>query len=1424
MRKLKLIGLITLIALLAFTFYGCKETSKYKISDVKGAQNLKIEKDKAYISFDVNGSNEFFDIKNIIISKGTVVAYLDKECNNEKDLLPLKEGLNTFYFKVRLNKNDKLLKTVWTLNINRLPVDDKNTTTLYSFDTLYNVGSEFKGGIIKEVTNDGINFIEITLDMVEGFNTSKEGTYDVVITYGNMTFKTKISVLAKDEMLIPTYDEISESTLSLESIRQEVLKTLIKCRDKISDAAIDEAVKAEIKAETDLYENAMTLGYMFYKAGVKDTELTKLLNLIYDNFYDYTESGELSDIIENILSLVRRVVKTVSHLDSVLTQEQIGALGYAYYQSELSDYLETSLLLTRYKDDPLFEKLNKMYEETNKEYLSRNEVMYLTINAFSVIKRVSSSFNDNYTNIISVVEKVTSGEKFTNTDLSNVRGMGEFIQNISYGITQSTLDVMLEVLEHTFSFYVDDLSEYFEQKQFSVLISNSLDILQFIGGYLNGLNDETVSHLNNLVELIMLFSDYNSIFNLSTEELYSLAESLIIVSKEIVNHYNTLTPLKQKNLKLSVNALLTSFEIPISMQDVVNLIEVYAKENPDKVNLEEAVVLLEMLASRYYVKEKLDIEYLDDVILSQNATIDEVLEILKESIIVKLLTLEGDYSYKENEVELTTENILNLDTKTPGFKTLTINVGKVTKELIYFVSPLKHDFVLSIDSAKTLDFYLVFDQDKNCYFATQDFTLVFFDRITGFNYDKSIDIKKINYQNLDISKEGIFSGLVEVDAGEYGTYILPINYYVINTIDKKITDQIVDFNQQLIKGFDSDLSGNIKVEFNSGINVFKETVDGVEEFIYNFNNVEYYYFNKSNIEGLDINKAGTQQIKIVVEGVTITTEIKVYDEDELTDIESIDFYLEGIYKDCIDVTKYLSVTITTKVKSYSLNYSSYEELLKDIKRFKLPYELSFEKVTEEQNLIVYKLTVKDLKTNQTFEQEKNTKVVSKEDFFSLYSINVFLDVTYFPTDDENLVFDAVSRIYLSGKYINLTLEGSDASSWLKENATCTFSKDNNFLTIEACGATTRVFDVHFEATQANTFITFNIHNTLPSFMKEFSDEDIFNAIIESINIGSVIYSNRIENIYPLFKTTFQIEKSNDTIKVILNNEVIKIYNLVDVTADQITFNWVSLGHQILLDDLNKENLIDRIDGIFITVEIDSNKTYIFYQKHLVTDTLLDLIEITAIPNSVGENNAFIKFINYDLGVSCDWYTERIEDVIKSFLVYVPFAIYKGEKTVDDFTSYVQNVTITYTNGKQYHMPYDEILGFLKNECRITINNNNTVTIEHLATGVKYDVDELNITWYDLNKMEIAQELSGYRTSISIASSDDAIDDPYNVLSYISIAFVYDQKTAASIYLPNRIAKTVGCELLNIKVVKLFRSIYITYTINGIEYKLDTYIY
>ena len=220
MKKIKLLGLFLLTICLSLTFYGCKETNKYTIKEVKEAQNVKIDKNKATLNFDVDSNVSTFDLNNIIINKGTIVVYAEKECKNEITTpLDLKNEKNVFYFKVRLNKNNKLLKTVWELTINKVKLSS-TTYELYSFD-------EFKGGKIKKTENSVVEFIDIEESMLTGFDTSKAGEYVVTIKYEVWSTKTTITVFPKGQILVPNYPEISVSEINKSTIFDELIRVAI---------------------------------------------------------------------------------------------------------------------------------------------------------------------------------------------------------------------------------------------------------------------------------------------------------------------------------------------------------------------------------------------------------------------------------------------------------------------------------------------------------------------------------------------------------------------------------------------------------------------------------------------------------------------------------------------------------------------------------------------------------------------------------------------------------------------------------------------------------------------------------------------------------------------------------------------------------------------------------------------------------------------------------------------------------------------------------------------------------------------------------------------------------------------------------------------------------------------------------------------
>ena len=136
MKKIRVLSIFLLAICLSLVFAGCKETSKYDIKEVKNAKNVVINKKETKVSFDVDNIVSEFNPSNIVISKAKAIVYTDKDCSKEAEVpLKLVEGKNKFYFRVILDKGNKLLKkTVWELNINRLKKVEGTEYELYSFE------------------------------------------------------------------------------------------------------------------------------------------------------------------------------------------------------------------------------------------------------------------------------------------------------------------------------------------------------------------------------------------------------------------------------------------------------------------------------------------------------------------------------------------------------------------------------------------------------------------------------------------------------------------------------------------------------------------------------------------------------------------------------------------------------------------------------------------------------------------------------------------------------------------------------------------------------------------------------------------------------------------------------------------------------------------------------------------------------------------------------------------------------------------------------------------------------------------------------------------------------------------------------------------------------------------------------------------
>ena len=196
-KKGVLIGALSMF--LAFSLASCQEGGNLvppALGDIKieGIEDALIDSNKLKMSFNVGNEVTSFDL-NKVKADGATITFKDSKGNDVSGSYSLEVGTNrlTAIFKI----GDE--KIVYDLVITRNALErELLSIAVESLNNQYEVNSEFVAGKLKlSYSNNTSELIDLTLDMVSGFDTKTTGKKSLAIKYEGKECTYEIDVQEK---------------------------------------------------------------------------------------------------------------------------------------------------------------------------------------------------------------------------------------------------------------------------------------------------------------------------------------------------------------------------------------------------------------------------------------------------------------------------------------------------------------------------------------------------------------------------------------------------------------------------------------------------------------------------------------------------------------------------------------------------------------------------------------------------------------------------------------------------------------------------------------------------------------------------------------------------------------------------------------------------------------------------------------------------------------------------------------------------------------------------------------------------------------------------------------------------------------------------------------------------------------------------
>lgn len=207
-KKFLIFVLILLTAVfLTASFVGCDENGEkgtyvLAIDNIVGVSDAVIDNEAKTVAFRVQNSIDAFPLSSITFKDGEMLvyeAYADEALTQkyEGENIPLAEGDNVFWvkgwFALAADKyavyKFTVTRTAAEATITSIAVDSATWKTEYLVNEVFGTAT-----LVVTKSNNTTEKVQITADMLTGFDTSAPGTKTVTVTYGGKTTTATITV------------------------------------------------------------------------------------------------------------------------------------------------------------------------------------------------------------------------------------------------------------------------------------------------------------------------------------------------------------------------------------------------------------------------------------------------------------------------------------------------------------------------------------------------------------------------------------------------------------------------------------------------------------------------------------------------------------------------------------------------------------------------------------------------------------------------------------------------------------------------------------------------------------------------------------------------------------------------------------------------------------------------------------------------------------------------------------------------------------------------------------------------------------------------------------------------------------------------------------------------------------------------------
>ena len=377
-KKLVAVLAVVLLAVAVFTAFAACDPPEgapqftLPIEGIDGVSDVLIDHEAKTVTFRVQNSVSALPLNAILFKDGAKLemqAFTDKDLKNkvEGDSLPLAEGENVFYITGWFASAPEATAT-YEFHITRTLSAETITSVildLSSWDENYLVNELFSGGKLDVTYKDGsVDKVDITADMVSGFDTSSAGKKDVTINYQGFTVTANIVVIQPADSTDLSLDSWQTEYFVGEELYLDGAYLLYNSANKIqitpdmvtgfdtSSAGEKEVIVAyagyTVPAAITVYEFIVPEDETVTPTSPNRAAVEEALALLNEHidFYgtDVTARNEICDIVIDILSQGGVTGEEFLHASKLLAEGDdsfFALLFYAIYNiDDLSDMID----------------------------------------------------------------------------------------------------------------------------------------------------------------------------------------------------------------------------------------------------------------------------------------------------------------------------------------------------------------------------------------------------------------------------------------------------------------------------------------------------------------------------------------------------------------------------------------------------------------------------------------------------------------------------------------------------------------------------------------------------------------------------------------------------------------------------------------------------------------------------------------------------------------------------------------------------------------------------------------------------------------------------------------------------------------------------------------------------------------------------